>query len=126
MKSKMFGDMDLSQTGGGGIEIIGMTGGVHFTTFYIKKLEYLSFFICPHLYRLPLKWQIKQKITPENPRGFIEVKEILDNKLEYIYDKFDRLQPIIGVNHYYGNFSTPHNIFEYFDKNLIVLIPESY
>lgn len=87
------------------------------------RVEYLTFFICPHLYHLPLNWKIQQKITPDNPRGFIYVKEIYDLSLKYkdvfIYNKFNQKVFVTGIQKNCGGFGNP-NQTSFIDQNLIV------
>lgn len=93
----------------------------------IRNIEYLTFFICPHLYYLPLNWKIQQKITPDNPRGFIYVSEIYDLSLKYkdvfIFNKFNQKVFVTGIQKNCGGFGNPNQI-SFIDQNLIVL-PEN-
>lgn len=118
------GEVPLNYGNGRPLNIINEQGTpCEISVIGVGKIEYLTFFICPHLYHLRLNWRIQQKITPENPRGFIYVQEIYDLSLTqkdvFIYNKFNKIVPVTGIQKNYGGFGDP-NLISFIDQNLII------
>lgn len=87
--------------------------------------EFVEFVIKNQQYAIFYDWKILQPQQFE-PRGFILAREIIEQKLEFIYDKFNRKHSLGNIRRNFGYFGIPENFYEpFYDKLLVIQIENS-
>lgn len=80
----------------------------------------VEFMIKNQEYYLGFDWKILQ--PPEFvPGGFIKVGDIIEKKIEFVYDKFNRKHFLQNVRENKGNLGIPENMdCPWYDKMLVI------
>lgn len=76
----------------------------------------VEFMIKNQEYYLGFDWKIV------SPRGSIKVGDIVDKKLEFVFDKFGRKHSVQNVKFNVGNLGIPESLSIWYDKMLVIEI----